>query len=90
VVEKLNVMKRVKVSNEYYRSGHNRTTPRKAVVYLIDGFYYAKDSKTAATNFNPLSGSLTGYVRVNHSGGTSPFYYEVSGHSERDQHKPAN
>lgn len=83
-------MNREKIGTEYYRSGYGRTRPRKANVYLIEGFAYARDKAGCESSFIPLTGELEGYVRVNvyynridgrHS------YYQVSGITS-DDHKP--
>jgi hypothetical protein len=84
----MTTVKHTKIASEYYRSGYGRIKPRKANVYIIDGFAYAKDAATAKTDFNPLVGDLEGYVRVNSSGGAAPFYYEVSDQTFRDKHNP--
>ena len=78
-------MERKKVGNNYYQSGYGRGN-KKANIYLINGFYYAKDAKNWGSDFNPLTGELTGYVRVN---GDSLGFFQVSDNSHIDKHRPA-
>lgn len=84
-------MKREKIGDRYFRAGYGRTSPRKANVYLIDGFAYAKDKNTAEDSFSPLKGELQGYVRVNsyvnQSTGLEGFF-QVSNHGKEDKHLP--
>lgn len=76
---------RAKIGDKYLRSGYGKSRPRKACIYLIDGYAYAKDKHTASHQIIPLSGDLEGYVRVNYSNG---IFYEVSGYSEIGKHNP--
>lgn len=80
-------MKREKVSDRYFRHGYGRTRPRKANVYLIEGFAYAKDSNTAKSAFDKLDGELSGYVRVNfyHLNEGNSFYAQVHASDHRPQ-----
>ena len=55
---------RVKIGTEFYQSGYGRGV-KKASVYLIDGFAYARSRYAWNTDFQPLKGELEGYVRVN-------------------------
>lgn len=78
-------MKRTKIGGNYFRNGHGRSSKRKATIWLIDGFAYAKDSSTAASDMCKLSGLLKGYVRVNILSGS---FFQVDGYSPRKEHKP--
>jgi hypothetical protein len=57
-------IKRVKVAGQYYQLGYGRGM-KKANVYLIDGFLYAKDMSNWRCELDPLEGDLVGYVRIN-------------------------
>lgn len=58
-------MTRIKIGTEYSQNGYGRGI-KQANIWLIDGYAYAKDAKNAASDFQPCTGELTGYVRVNH------------------------
>lgn len=76
-------MKREKIGTCYFRTGYGRSKPRKANIYLIDGFAYAKDKANEDTHFNPLPIHLAGYVRVNF---WKDIFYQVSDYTTIDKH----
>lgn len=88
-------IKREKIGTEYFRSGYGRSKPRKANIYLIDGYAYAKDSANEDTQYNPIPAELglSGYVRVNQEKSFGHFH-QVSGLSSKHlpyvQEKAAN
>lgn len=85
---KAKIMKKEKIGNSYFRRGHSRTARRRATIYLIDGYAYARDKQTAETDMDPLTGVLAGYVRVNHADFTGKInFFQVSGNSV-NPHKP--
>lgn len=57
-------MKRTKIGTAYYQSGYGRGLKR-VNIWLIDGFAYARDAAGARLAFEPTTGELAGYVRVN-------------------------
>lgn len=67
-------MKRFKVADGYFRKVNGRETNRKANVYLIADKFYARDKRTAESEFEPLTGIMAGYVRVNALDGLKSFH----------------
>lgn len=80
---------RQKIGSEYYRTGYGRTRPRKANIYLINGFCYAADNHTAQSQFHPLTGEFAGYVMVNaFKVGDQIKFGQCSNRYEGDKHEP--
>jgi hypothetical protein len=77
-------MIRKKIGNSYYQSGYGRGR-RKAPIYLINGYCYASDRKNWHSDFDPLTGELEGYIRVNKDGIE---FFQVSDHTCIDRHLP--
>lgn len=76
-----------KIGIEYSRRGYGRTAPRRASIYLLGGYAYARDKKTWETDYNQLKGELSGFVRVNariFDGAIK--YYHVCDYADNDKH----
>lgn len=89
-------MKRLKIGNGYYQSGHGKGFKKNPNIYLIKGKLYAKDKAGSECDSKPLTGELKGYVRVNlffHPSLKSSFFAQcneegIKGY--KDGHKNAN
>ena len=81
-------MNRQKIGTSFTQSGYGRGN-KKANVYLINGFAYAKSQMNWQTDFSPLTGELEGYVRVNSmKSGTDEIFYQVSDACINSTHLP--
>lgn len=59
---------RTKIGKNYQRLGYAETDDHDAVIYLINGYLYARDGATAKKDSEPLEDNLVGYLRVNKVG----------------------
>ncbi len=83
------MIQRERIGQGYYQQGYGRGYKRKPIVYLIDGYAYARDSKAASECFEPLTGLLKGYVEVNYVNGEGLFYQCYNKQSTLDPHLPS-